>query len=906
MESNLFAQLEENTAITDRKSKGYYDEMLEQRVRPARELVEEQNALLEKPMNTKNITNPQTAPSEYKAYSDEEIQARATTYFGGDNLAANVWMHKYALKDSDGNIYELTPDDMHHRLASEIARIESKYPNPCSEEDIFEVFRNFKYIIPQGSPMAGIGNNFQVSSLSNCFVIGGDGNYDSYGGIMKIDQEQVQLMKRRGGVGHDLSHIRPTGSPVKNSALTSTGIVPFMERYSNSTREVAQDGRRGALMLTISVKHPDAEKFIDAKLEQGKVTGANVSVKIDDAFMESVKNGTTYRQQYPIYSNNPLKVSEIDSLALWNKIIHNAWRSAEPGVLFWDTVIKESVPDCYADLGFKTLSTNPCGEIPLCPYDSCRLIAINLYSYVENPFTPEASFDYNLFRKHAALALRIMDDIIDLEAEKIDAIIAKINNDPEDEEIKRIERKLWENIKAKTIQGRRTGIGITAEGDMLAAIGLRYGTQDATNFSVNVHKILATEVYGASADLAKERGAFPIYNFEREKNNPFIQRLKEASPEVYEKMRKYGRRNIAMLTIAPTGSVSICTQTTSGIEPVFMVSYKRRRKVNPNDKNVNVTFIDDIGDSWEEYNVFHPKFVEWLKVNGYDPDVVKLYDEAQLEPLIEKSPYYKATSNDINWLNKVKMQGEIQKWVDHSISVTVNLPKEATEELVSQVYLTAWESGCKGMTIYRDGSRAGVLVSNDKPVKEETEFHETKAPPRPIKLEADIVRFQNDYEKWIAVIGLLNNKPYEIFTGKAEGFFLPPWVTKGWVIKSKEGNTKARYDFQFLDKEGYKITFEGLSRSFNKEYWNYAKLISGILRHGMPLPFLVDLIDNLTFDKDSINTWKNGVVRSLKRYIPDGTMASSKTECPQCKEKDGLIYKEGCLTCKHCGYSKCG
>ncbi len=906
MESNLFAQLEENTSLTDSRSKGFYDEMLEKRVRPARELVEEQNALLEKPMNTKIITKPATPASDYKAYSDEEILAKATAYFAGDNLAANVWMHKYALKDSDGNIYELTPDDMHHRLASEIARIESKYPDPVSEEVIFEAFKNFKYIIPQGSPMAGIGNNFQVSSLSNCFVIGGDGNYDSYGGIMKIDQEQVQLMKRRGGVGHDLSHIRPTGSPVKNSALTSTGIVPFMERYSNSTREVAQDGRRGALMLTISVRHPDAEKFIDAKLEQGKVTGANVSVKIDDAFMESVKNGTPYRQQYPINSDNPLKVSEIDSSALWNKIIHNAWRSAEPGVLFWDTVLRESVPDCYADLGFKTLSTNPCGEIPLCPYDSCRLIAINLYSYVENPFTPEAAFNYNLFRKHAALALRIMDDIIDLEAEKIDAIIAKINNDPEDEEIKRIERKLWENIKAKTIKGRRTGIGITAEGDMLAALGLRYGTQDATNFSVNVHKILATEVYGASADLAKERGAFPVYDFDREKNNPFIQRLKEASPEVYEKMRKYGRRNIAMLTIAPTGSVSICTQTTSGIEPVFMVSYKRRRKVNPNDKNVNITFVDDIGDSWEEYNVFHPKFVEWLKVNGYDPDAVKLYDEAHLEPLIEKSPYYKATSNDINWLNKVKMQGEIQKWVDHSISVTVNLPKEATEDLVSQVYLTAWESGCKGMTIYRDGSRAGVLVSNDKPVKEETEFHETKAPPRPVKLEAEIVRFQNDYEKWIAVIGLLNNKPYEVFTGKAEGFFLPPWVTKGWVIKSKEGNSKARYDFQFLDKEGYKITFEGLSRSFNKEYWNYAKLISGILRHGMPLPFLVNLIDNLTFDNDSINTWKNGVVRSLKRYIPDGTKANDKTECPSCKEKDGLIYKEGCLTCKHCGYSKCG
>ena len=913
MEINLFAQLEELAEQTEKSNKDYYNEMLERRVRPAKELVDEQIAPVEKIMETKHIDTtihmaPPVKPAELKAYTHEEIMARATEYFKGDTLAANVWMNKYALKDSDGNIYERTPDDMHHRLASEVARIEKKYPNPVSEEEVFEVFRNFRYIIPQGSPMAGMGNNFQVSSLSNCFVIGGDSNYDSYGGIMKIDQEQVQLMKRRGGVGHDLSHIRPTGSPVKNSALTSTGIVPFMERYSNSTREVAQDGRRGALMLTISVKHPDAERFIDAKLEQGKVTGANVSVKIDDTFMQAVKNKTTYRQQYPIVSDKPLKISDIDATALWNKIIHNAWQSAEPGVLFWDTVIKESVPDCYADLGFKTLSTNPCGEIPLCPYDSCRLIAINLYSYVENPFTPQATFNFNLFRKHAALALRIMDDIIDLECEKIDAIIEKIKADPEEEEIKRIERKLWENIKEKTLKGRRTGIGITAEGDMLAGLNMRYGTEEATEFSVNVHKILATEVYGASADLAGERGPFPVFDLEREKNNPFIQRLKEASPEVYEKMRKHGRRNIAMLTIAPTGSVSICTQTTSGIEPVFMVSYKRRRKVNPNDKNVTVNFVDEIGDSWEEYNVFHYKFIDWLKENGYDPEVVKLYDDKQLEPLIEKSPYYKATSNDIDWVNKVKMQGAIQKWVDHSISVTVNLPKEATEELVSQVYLTAWESGCKGMTIYRDGSRSGVLVSNDKPSEdaEETTFHETKAPPRPVKLEADVVRFQNEYEKWIAVIGLMDNKPYEIFTGHAEGFYLPPWVTKGWVIKSKEGTEKARYDFQFLDKDGYKVTYEGLSRSFNKEFWNYAKLISGILRHGMPLPFLVNLIDNLNFDNDSINTWKNGVVRSLKKYIPDGTKVSAKTECPQCKEKDGLIYKEGCLTCKHCGYSKCG
>jgi len=913
MEINLFAQLEELSEKTEKTNKDYYTEVLEKRVRPAKGLVDEQNAIFEKSMEIKNSeptikSAPPVKTAELKAYSHEEIMVRATEYFKGDTLAANVWMNKYALKDSDGNIYEKTPDDMHHRLASEVARIEKKYPNPVSEEEIFEVFRNFRYIIPQGSPMAGMGNNFQVSSLSNCFVIGGDSNYDSYGGIMKIDQEQVQLMKRRGGVGHDLSHIRPTGSPVKNSALTSTGIVPFMERYSNSTREVAQDGRRGALMLSISVKHPDAERFIDAKLEQGKVTGANVSVKIDDTFMQAVKSGTTYRQQYPISGDKPQKVSDIDATALWNKIIHNAWQSAEPGVLFWDTVIRESVPDCYADLGFKTLSTNPCGEIPLCPYDSCRLIAINLYSYVENPFTPEATFNYQLFKKHAALALRIMDDIIDLEGEKIDAIIEKIKADPEDEEIKRIERKLWENIKDKTIKGRRTGIGITAEGDMLAALGLRYGTDEATNFSVNVHKMLATEVYGASADLAGERGPFPVFDIEREKNNPFIQRIREASPEVYEKMRKYGRRNIAMLTIAPTGSVSICTQTTSGIEPVFMVSYKRRRKVNPNDKNVNVTFVDEVGDSWEEYNVFHPKFIDWLTMNGYNPDEVMLYDESKLQPIIEKSPYYKATSNDINWVNKVKMQGAIQKWVDHSISVTVNLPKDATEELVSQVYLTAWESGCKGMTIYRDGSRSGVLVSNEKPKEEEevTSFHETKAPPRPVKLEADVVRFQNEYEKWIAVIGLMDNKPYEIFTGKAEGFYLPPWVNKGWVIKSKEGSEKARYDFQFLDKDGYKVTYEGLSRSFNKEFWNYAKLISGILRHGMPLPFLVNLIDNLNFDNDSINTWKNGVVRSLKKYIPDGTKVSTKTECPSCKEKEGLVYKEGCLTCKFCGYSKCG
>ena len=910
MDINLFANLDEVAEAKEKERTGdYYNEMLEKRVRPAVpekiELQPEQKVNKMEELVIENEPLVQAADKKTPvSYSHEEILEKATQYFSGDTLAANVWMNKYALKDSDGNIYELTPDDMHRRLAAEVARIERKYPNPLSEDEIFELFRNFRFIIPQGSPMAGMGNNFQVSSLSNCFVIGGDGNYDSYGGIMKIDQEQVQLMKRRGGVGHDLSHIRPTGSPVKNSALTSTGIVPFMERYSNSTREVAQDGRRGALMLTISVKHPDAERFIDAKLEQGKVTGANVSVKIDDEFMQSVISGKPYRQQYPIYAHHPAKIQEIDAQALWNKIIHNAWQSAEPGVLFWDTVIRESVPDCYADLGFKTLSTNPCGEIPLCPYDSCRLIALNLYGYVENPFTAEARFDFDLFRKHSAYALRIMDDIIDLESEKIDAILGKVDADPEDEEIKRIERKMWENIRTKTLQGRRTGIGITAEGDMLAALGLRYGTDEATKFSVEVHKTLAVEVYGASADLAGERGPFPIYNSEREKGNPFIQRLRQESPEVYEKMVRNGRRNIAMLTIAPTGSVSICTQTTSGIEPVFMVSYKRRRKVNPNDKNVNVTFVDEVGDSWEEYNVFHPKFIDWLRISGYDPDKVQLYDEARLQAIIEKSPYYKATSNDIDWVSKVQMQGAIQKWVDHSISVTVNLPKEATEELVSQVYKTAWESGCKGMTIYRDGSRSGVLVGADKK-EDAVEFRETKAPPRPQKLEADVVRFQNDYEKWIAVIGLLDNKPYEVFTGKADGFYLPPWVQKGWVLRNKVENEPARYDFQFLDKDGYKVTIEGLSRSFNKEFWNYAKLISGILRHGMPLPFLVNLVENLNFDNDSITTWKNGVVRALKRYIPDGTSVSSKTECPSCGEKDGLMYKEGCLTCKHCGYSKC-
>lgn len=889
-------------------SQGFYDQLLEKRIRPhfrPGETLHEEEAVVKKIIIQDKMIEMKSEKEILKNYSFEEVFAASTEYFKGDTLAANVWMNKYALKDSDGKIYEKNPGDMHRRLAKEIARIEKNYPNPLSEDELFELFKDFKYIIPQGSPMAGIGNDFQISSLSNCFVIGDDNNMDSYGGILRIDQEQVQLMKRRGGVGHDLSHIRPSGSPVKNSALTSTGIVPFMERYSNSTREVAQDGRRGALMLSISIQHPDSEHFIDAKLEQGKVTGANVSVKIDDEFMRSVKTGVNYVQKYPVGSANPTFTHEVDAKALWNKIIHNAWASAEPGVLFWDTVIRESIPDVYADKGFKTLSTNPCGEIPLCAYDSCRLIAMNLYSYVDNPFTTEASFNTELFSRHAHYAQRIMDDIIDLELEKIDGILKKVNDDPEDEETKRIERKLWENIKEKCLQGRRTGIGITAEGDMLAALNVRYGSDSAIDFSVEIHKLLAVEVYRSSVELARDRGAFPIYSAEREKNNPFIQRLREEAPSVYNNMVRYGRRNIAMLTIAPTGSVSICTQTTSGIEPVFMVNYKRRRKVNPNDKNVTISFVDEIGDSWEEYNVFHPKFLTWLEVSGYKVDEVIHYGDDQLNQIIEKSPYYKATSADIDWLNKVRMQGAIQKWVDHSISVTVNLPKEATEDLVSHVYQTAWESGCKGMTIYREGSRSGVLVSNEKEIIE-PEFKETKAPSRPKVLEADVVRFQNDHEKWIAVVGLFDGKPYEIFTGKADNFFLPQWVNKGWVIRNKpEEGERARYDFQFKDKDGYKVTSEGLSRLFDKEFWNYAKLISGILRHGMPLLYVISLVENLTFDIESINTWRNGVIRALKRYIPDGTRAEG-AKCPQCGDTKSLVYVEGCLSCVSCGYSKCG
>ncbi|MBR1851341.1 MAG: adenosylcobalamin-dependent ribonucleoside-diphosphate reductase [Bacteroidales bacterium] len=842
-----------------------------------------------------------------KNYTQKEIMAATTKYFGGDELAANVWMNKYALRDGEA-IYELTPDDMHHRLAREFARIEAKYPNPMSEEEIYGLLKDFRYIIPQGSPMSGIGNDYQIVSLSNCFVIGNSGNSDSYGGIMKIDQEQVQLMKRRGGVGHDLSHIRPGGSPVKNSALTSTGIVPFMERYSNTTREVAQGGRRGALMLSISIKHPDAEHFIDAKLEQGKITGANVSVKITDEFMECVRSGKPFVQQYPIDSPNPMVRKEIDAKALWDKIIANAWQSAEPGVLFWDTTLRESVPDCYADFGYRTVSTNPCGEIPLCPYDSCRLLAINLYSYVRNPFTPQAEFDFELFANHVVKAQRLMDDLIDLELEKIEKIIAKIEADPEGEELKMVEHNLWLNIKMKCLEGRRTGFGITAEGDMLAAVGLRYGSDEATDFSVRVHRTLACNAYRSSVVMAKERGAFPLYDYRREKDNPFVKRLAETDPELYKEMTLNGRRNIALLTIAPTGTVSICTQTTSGIEPVFLVSYKRRKKINPNDRDTSNHKIikDESGDYFEEYNVFHPKFITWLQINGYNVDEVKAMNDDELQKIIALSPYHHATSADIDWVSKVRMQGAIQKWVDHSISVTVNVPKETTKETVSQIYMTAWESGCKGCTIYRDGSRSGVLVANTDNKQAENHFGESRAPKRPKKLEAEIVRFKNEKEDWIAVVGMYEGRPYEIFTGRAESFVLPKWVDKGWVIRVKEkGDEHARYDFQFLDQDGYPVTIGGLSRMFKKEYWNYAKLISGILRHGMPIPNVVELIGKLNFDVDSITTWSNGVARALKRYIKDGTAANAEEECPSCHQTGTLVYENGCKTCKNCGWSKC-
>lgn len=846
-----------------------------------------------------------------QSYTFNDAYNATLEYFEGDELAAKVWVNKYALKDALGNIYERTPVDMHWRLANEIARVEAKYQNGLSAQELFDLFDRFKFIVPQGSPMTGIGNNFQVASLSNCFVIGIDGSADSYGAIIRIDEEQVQLMKRRGGVGHDLSHIRPKGSPVKNSALTSTGLVPFMERYSNSTREVAQDGRRGALMLSVSIKHPDAESFIDAKMEQGKVTGANVSVRIDDSFMQSIVNGTPYTQQYPIDSNNPTTTKDIDAENLWKKIVHNAWKSAEPGVLFWDTIIRESVPDCYADLGFKTISTNPCGEIPLCPYDSCRLLAINLYSYVENPFTDKASFNFELFKKHVGLAQRIMDDIIDLEMEKINLIISKIDQDPESEEVKSSERHLWEKIRTKTLQGRRTGVGITAEGDMIAAMGLRYGTDEATAFAEEVQRTLALAAYWSSVNLAKERGAFEIFDIEREKNNPFINRLTEADPELYKAMEKYGRRNIACLTIAPTGTTSLMTQSTSGIEPVFLPVYKRRRKVNPNDKDVRVDFVDVNGDSWEEYIVFHHKFVTWMEANGHP--TAKRYTSEEIDALVEASPYYKATSNDVDWLQKVKMQGRMQKWVDHSISVTINLPNDVSEDLVNQLYIEAWKSGCKGCTVYRDGSRDGVLVAaSDNSNKEKAQKEDCYELPevlrvRPRELEADVIKFQNNKEKWIAFIGLHNGRPYEIFTGIAdddEGLMLPKNVNHGVIIKTTNDEGERSYDFQFKNKRGYKTTVEGLNDKFNPEFWNYAKLISGVLRYGMPIDQVVKLVQGLELNSETINTWKNGVERALKKYLPNETEAKGQ-KCPVCG-LESLIYQEGCMKCTNCGASKCG
>lgn len=843
-------------------------------------------------------------------YRYEDAFEASKEYFGGDELAARVWVSKYALKDSFGNIFEKTPDDMHRRMAREIVRIENKYPNPMSEDEVFSYFRDFRYIVPQGSPMAGIGNSFQTGSLSNCFVIGLDGTPDSYGGIIRIDEEQVQLMKRRGGVGHDLSHLRPKGTPVKNSALTSTGLVPFMERYSNSTREVAQDGRRGALMLSVSIKHPDSEAFVDAKMTEGKITGANVSVRIDDDFMKAATEGLPYRQQFPVDAAEPQMTKEVDAKAFWEKIIHNAWKSAEPGVLFWDTIIRESVPDCYADLGFRTISTNPCGEIPLCPYDSCRLLAINLYSYVKNPFTPQAEFDYDLFRTHVGKAQRIMDDIIDLEMEKIDVIISKIKEDPESMEVKGPELHLWEKIRAKTLKGRRTGVGITAEGDMIAAMGLRYGTPEATAFSENVHKELAVAAYSSSVDMAAERGAFEVFDIEREKNNPFINRIKEQSPETYEKMKAHGRRNIACLTIAPTGTVSLMTRTTSGIEPVFMPVYKRRRKINANDAAIHVDYVDETGEQFEEYIVYHPKFIEWMRVNGIE--VKQDYTQEEIDQLVASSPYGNATANDIDWLEKVRMQGRIQKWVDHSISVTINLPSDVTEDMVNKLYVEAWKSGCKGCTVYRDGSRSGVLVAIEKkkssePAKAETVDLAEHIIKRPFELEADVVRFQNKKEKWIAFVGLKNGQPYEIFTGLADdedGIFCPKSVTHGKIIKAVDSQGNKRYDFQFVNKRGHKTTIEGLSDKFNPEYWNYAKLISGVLRYGMPIDQVLKLVAGLELDSQSINTWKMGVERALKKYLPNGMKANGQ-KCPNCGHET-LVYQEGCLICTSCGTSKCG
>ena len=846
-------------------------------------------------------------------YTYNEAFEASKKYFEGDELAARVWATKYALKDSQGNYFELTPDDMHRRIAREIARIERKYKNPMDEQLLFDLMNHFRYLVPQGSPMAGIGNNLQVGSLSNCFVIGLNGEPDSYGGIIKIDEDQVQLMKRRGGVGHDLSHLRPKGAEVKNSALTSTGLVPFMERYSNSTREVAQDGRRGALMLTVSVKHPDSEAFVDAKMTEGKITGANVSLKIDDAFMQAAIEGKEYTQQYPIHAEKPKYTQKIDATTFWNKIIHNAWQSAEPGVLFWDTIIRESLPDCYADLGFKTVSTNPCGEIPLCPYDSCRLLAINLYSYVENPFTPNAKFNFSKFKEHVMYAQRMMDDIIDLEMEKIETIIAKIEADPETDEVKATELNLWKKIKDKTSQGRRTGVGTTAEGDMIAAMGLTYGTEEATKFSVEVHKTLALAAYRSSVMLASERGAFPVFDYKREVNNPFMNRLKEADSELYDLMVKYGRRNIACLTIAPTGTTSILTQTTSGIEPVFLPVYKRRRKVNANDKEVRVDFVDESGDAFEEYVVYHPKFITWMNINGIE--VKDNYTQEQIDEIVAKSPYYKATSNDVDWLNKVKMQGAVQKWVDHSISVTINLPNDVSEDMVNKLYVEAWKSGCKGCTVYRDGSRSGVLISLKNEKKKTTE-NAAPSPAdengfvthkRPIELDADVVRFQNNKEKWIAFIGLIDGKPYEIFTGIAdddEGIFCPKSVSKGKIIKVIDENGQKRYDFQFVNKRGFKTTIEGLSEKFNPEFWNYAKLISGVLRYRMPIAQVLKLVGSLELDNQSINTWKVGVERALKKYLPNGEKASGQT-CPNCGQ-ESLVYQEGCLICTNCGTSRCG
>ena len=846
---------------------------------------------------------------EKQIYSYDEAYEESLRYFQGDELAARVWVNKYAVKDSFGNIYEKSPEDMHWRIANEVARVESKYPNALTAKELYDLLDHFKYIVPQGSPMTGIGNDYQVASLSNCFVIGVDGAADSYGAIIKIDEEQVQLMKRRGGVGHDLSHIRPKGSPVKNSALTSTGLVPFMERYSNSTREVAQDGRRGALMLSVSIKHPDSEAFIDAKMTEGKVTGANVSVKLDDAFMQAAVDEKPYVQQYPIDSAQPTFTKEIDASTLWKKIVHNAWKSAEPGVLFWDTIIRESVPDCYADLGYRTVSTNPCGEIPLCPYDSCRLLAINLYSYVVNPFKPDAYFDFDLFQKHVALAQRIMDDIIDLELEKIERIMTKIDEDPENEEVKHAERALWEKIYKKSGQGRRTGVGITAEGDMLAALGLRYGTEEATEFSEKVHKTVALGAYRSSVEMAKERGAFDIYDAKREEKNPFINRLREADPELYDDMVKYGRRNIACLTIAPTGTTSLMTQTTSGIEPVFLPVYRRRRKVNPNDAEARVDFVDETGDAFEEYIVFHHKFVTWMLANGFSAS--KKYTQEEVEELVAKSPYYKATSNDVDWLQKVRMQGRIQKWVDHSISVTINLPADVTEDLVNSLYVEAWKCGCKGCTVYRDGSRSGVLLSTDNKKKKKEDCNCMEPPvivaTRPRELEADVVKFQNNREKWIAFVGLLNGRPYEIFTGLAdddEGIMLPKNVSKGSIIKSYDEDGQKHYDFQFKNKRGYKMTIEGLDGKFNPEFWNYAKLISGVLRYGMPIDQVIKLVQGMELNNESINTWKNGVERALKKYLPNGTEAKGQ-KCPNCGHET-LVYQEGCLICTNCGASRCG